>query len=217
MSVKLWESEMLTLAEYLKAPCASLSIPYWKAVRTAIPENMEIIHDRDFTRSAWSGYADTPYFRLYHDLRKIEQMIPEGIVFATAQPEDLEIICSVINRAYTDLQVTLAQLKGYTQLPVYNEQLWVLAREKVSNVCVGCGIADLDREAGELILEWIQVLPEYRQRGIGRAIVSELLCRGRGSADFATVSGKCSPAAPECLYRSCGFVGNDIWHILRKL
>ena len=34
-------------------------------------------------------------------------------------------------------------------------------------------------------------------------------------AKFATVSGKIrDPSDPERLYRKCGFVGTDIWHIL---
>jgi len=36
-------------------------------------------------------------------------------------------------------------------------------------------------------------------------------------AEFATVSGKVNNAtSPEILYRKCGFIGNDIWHILTK-
>ncbi|MBR4875433.1 MAG: hypothetical protein IKU95_02975, partial [Clostridia bacterium] len=54
-----------------------------------------------------------------------------------------------------------------------------------------------------------------RRKGIGQAIVSELLRRMADLADFATVSGKVnSVTQPEKLYRKCGFCGNDIWHIL---
>lgn len=82
---------------------------------------------------------------------------------------------------------------------------------------MGCGIAEYDREIGELILEWIQVLPEYRGKGVGRAIVKTILNRKRGIAQFATVSGKAGgDSGPEKLYRSCGFVGRDYWHVLRS-
>lgn len=51
----------------------------------------------------------------------------------------------------------------------------------------------------------------------GQLIVNELLKRMMGIADFATVSGKVNnPTSPEILYRKCGFVGDDIWHILTK-
>ena len=65
------------------------------------------------------------------------------------------------------------------------------------------------------ILEWIQVLPQYRGKKIGQLIVTELLFRMKDVADFATVSGKVdNETNPEALYRKCGFVGNDLWHIL---
>ncbi|MGN0628125.1 MAG: GNAT family N-acetyltransferase [Oscillospiraceae bacterium] len=80
-----------------------------------------------------------------------------------------------------------------------------------------CGIADFDREIGELVLEWIQVLPEYRRRGLGKMLVNELLCRMGNRAKFATVSGRAdSPSNPEALYRKCGFAGNDVWHVLHR-
>ena len=74
-----------------------------------------------------------------------------------------------------------------------------------------------DNEAKEGILEWIQVIPAYRKREVGTAIVNQLLYRLSLKANFATVSGKAkNKTQPERLYRKCGFVGNDIWHILRK-
>ena len=64
-------------------------------------------------------------------------------------------------------------------------------------------------------MEWIQILPDYRGKKLGKMIVNELLCRMK-RAEFATVSGKINnPTNPERLYRSCGFIGNDIWHILK--
>ena len=102
--------------------------------------------------------------------------------------------------------------------------MWILVKESATGACVGCGIADFDPEAEELILEWIQVLPQYRQvlpqyrrKNIGTVIVKELLWRGRAYAKFATVSGKVeNETKPEALYRKCGFTGNDVWHVLRK-
>lgn len=100
---------------------------------------------------------------------------------------------------------------------MYCPKLWILVKESATGICVGCGIADFDAEAEELILEWIQVLPEYRGKNLGTAMVKELLWRGRGFAKFATVSGKVdNKTKPEALYRKCGFVGNDVWHVLHK-
>lgn len=100
---------------------------------------------------------------------------------------------------------------------MYCPKLWILVKESATGICVGCGIADFDAEAEELILEWIQVLPEYCGKNLGTAMVKELLWRGREFAKFATVSGKVdNKTKPEALYRKCGFAGNDVWHILHK-
>ena len=67
------------------------------------------------------------------------------------------------------------------------------------------------------MLEWIQVSKEHRERHLGTYIVKELLWRMKDIADFVTVSGKCNnPSNPEALYRRCGFVGTDVWHILKN-
>ena len=79
------------------------------------------------------------------------------------------------------------------------------------------GIAELDTDIKEGILEWIQVSPEYRGKGLGKFIVNELLWRMRDKADFVTVSGKVdNPTNPRELYKTCGFADEEIWHVLRK-
>ena len=123
----------------------------------------------------------------------------------------------LINDSYTDIKVNQELIKSYMKTPVYCKDLWIMVKEKTTDQYVGCGIADYDTETKELILEWIQVLPQYRGRKIGQIIVNELLLRMKGIADFATVSGKIdNKTKPEMLYRKCGFVGNDVWHILHK-
>lgn len=206
---------MLPLNEYLTDPCGTLSIPYWKASKISVPPDMEILHERDFVPGSFLSHQR--YFRLLYDLRSVCAPDLTRVHFITAQSTDTDTIVSVINRSYQDIQVTPVQIQGYRSTEVFDPDLWVLALHKDSEECVGCGIADFDQTAGELILEWIQVLPEFRRQGIGRAIVHELLCRGREKARFATVSGKLDDSSsPETLYRSCGFTGTDIWHICRK-
>lgn len=207
---------MVTLQQYLSNPCGTLSVPYHKAKNTSVPEGMKIVHECDFDASDLKSYRDERYFRLYRDMKNIRITKADGFLIETVDRNDLANVVEVINRSYTDLSVTLEQIEGYTQTSVYDRNLWVLVREEQTGICVGCGIADFDAEIGELILEWIQVLPDYRKKGIGRAIVNTLLHRAKKAA-FATVSGKADdPTCPERLYRSCGFVGNDIWHVLRK-
>lgn len=72
-----------------------------------------------------------------------------------------------------------------------------------------------DRRVSEASLEWIQVHPGYRQRGVGRAIVTELVNRVADHVSFITVSGElASEHQPELLYRRCGFKGGDVWWLL---
>lgn len=48
-------------------------------------------------------------------------------------------------------------------------------------------------------------------------LVAELLKRLKPYANFTTVSGEVDNITNlERLYKSCGFVGDDIWHALRR-
>ena len=208
---------MITLTEYLNNPCGTLSIPYWKAKRITIPPDMKILHDRDFSSDILSKYTDEKYFRLYHNLNVIPKIATNDFELTTATQKDIKAIVQIINDSYTDISVNKELIKSYTKTPVYNENLWIMVKEKATGNFVGCSLADYDAEAKELVLEWIQVLPEYRGKKIGQLIVNELLFRMKDVADFATVSGKVdNETNPEVLYRKCGFVGNDVWHILHK-
>ena len=208
---------MITLTEYLNNPCGTLSIPYWKAKNIVIPPDMKILHDKDFIEDILSDYTDEKYFRLYHDLKGIPKITNDDFEITTATRKDIKSIVQIINDSYTDISVNKDLIKSYTQTPVFNEALWIMVKEKATGIYVGCGIADFDTETKELILEWIQVLPRYRGKKIGQLIVTELLFRMIDVADFATVSGKVDNMTnPEALYRKCGFVGNDVWHILHK-
>ena len=208
---------MITLAEYLNNPCGTLSIPYWKAKNITIPSEMKILHDKDFSADILSDYTDEKYFRLYHNLKEIPKIVTDDFDITTATQRDIKSIVQIINDSYTDISVSKELIKSYTTTPVYNASLWIMVKEKSTGKYVGCGIADFDTETKELILEWIQVLPQYRGKKIGQFIVTELLFRIKGVADFATVSGKVDNLTnPEALYRKCGFVGDDVWHILHK-
>lgn len=202
---------------YLDNPCATLSIPYWKQKSITMPPNMKIVHEKDYKREAFEEYKDEPYFRLLHDLKEIPEVELEDYTIKVVMLEDISFLVDVINQSYTDLSVTYEQLIEYTKTAVYDRDLWVLVKDNRDSRVVGCGMADLDNELKEGILEWIQVLPAYRGKKIGQLIVNELLKRMVGKAEFVTVSGKVNNVTnPEALYRRCGFEGDDVWHILTK-
>lgn len=160
---------------------------------------------------------DCIYFRLFHNLQDASLPCTDGVKIRTASQDDLPKIVSIINESYDDIAVTLNQMQNFQQSLVYAPEFWLLAVDSLTEETIGCGIADFDSEVGELILEWIQVLPKHRRKGVGSSLVNALLSRKPKGAVFATVSGKAdSPSNPEALYRSCGFTGQDYWHILTR-
>lgn len=204
----------MELQEYWKDPCRVASLPYWKQKNLTLPPHMKVVHEADFDPAMLEGYEEERYFRLLHRLENRAPTAVEGFALRTAREEDLSTIVDIIDRSYDYLTVDLAQMEGYRRTPVFEESLWLLAIDRATGEAVGCGIADFDPEAAEGILEWVQVLPAYRRRGIGKMLVTGLLSR-MPDARFATVSGKADdPTCPEFLYRACGFVGDDVWHIL---
>ena len=110
-----------------------------------------------------------------------------------------------------------AELKEYNRHLAHDPSLFVMLKDEETGAIAASGIAELDPRIGEGILEWIQVSPAARRRGLGRFVVSELLWRMRDKADFVTVSGRLNDASdPLALYKSCGFGEQAVWHILRK-
>lgn len=204
----------LTPERYLANPCRAASLPYWKAVSVNVPPFMRILHHDDYDPSAWAGYHDEPYFRLYHSLQELpEAPLPEGFFLSHATPEEFS---AHIAACYPSIRISADDLRACMQRPVCHPDLWLVIRD-ADGMIAASGIADLDRCIGEGVLEWIQVSDAYRRRGLGRCIVTELLRRMAGEARFATVSGQCNnPTRPEQLYRACGFTGRDVWHILQK-
>ena len=203
---------MITREEYLKDPCGTLSVPYWKWIGIEVPEHMRIIHHRDWN----GGEIGEQYFRLMHDLKHIPSVDTGCYEIVAATQADFDTISCVVNCCYQDMHMDRLWLSQLTKTPAYDPELWILVRHLQGGAIAGCAVADLDTACREGIIEWVQVLPEYQRQGVGMLMVSCLLERMRGKADFATVSGKLdNGTCPEKLYRKCGFTGDDIWHIIR--
>lgn len=161
---------------------------------------MKVLHQDDFKESEYRQYMDEPYFRLSHDLQGLSApALPEGYSLSFAAPRDF---AAHINSCYDGIGITEAELRSYTTRPVYDAALWLAVKDDQTGNIVATGIAELDRETGEGVLEWIQVSGSHRGYGLGSYLVSELLYRMKGKAKFATVSGQCrNPANPEDLDR----------------
>lgn len=208
---------MLSIEEYKRDPCKSLSLPYWKAQNISIPSNMKIVHDAAWEPAMLNHYTEERFFRIIHCLKNIPAYSVPGVRLETLSPARTEELADMINRSYThsNIHISAEQLQSMTQTPVYCPALWIGAF--FGEMLAGSILCDYDAHTGEAVIEWLQVLPAYRGKGIAAALICEALKRMRGMAEFATVSGACAnPTNPEKVYRKCGFEGDNIWHILTE-
>ncbi len=205
----------LTREQYLENPCRAASIPYWKTACISVPDNMKIVHDSEFDTELLKRYNDEPYFRMQHPMLEVEPVsLPRGY---SLQEASVSEFVEHINSCYENIGITMPDMQCNMLREQYSPELWLAVKEDGRGRIVATGIAELDREIGEGVLEWIQVSKDYRRCGLGSYLVLELLWRMRKAARFVTVSGKCNDTNhPERLYRKCGFGGNDVWHILRE-
>ena len=121
----------MTLQDYLRDPCGTLSIPYWKNKTVQVPNFMRIVHARDYDTDAFAEYTDEPYFRLKHDLHDIP-LADKRFICRTAGEDDLPLMAEIINRSYTDLSVTVEQLQGYRNTPAFAPDLWIIVQDAAS-------------------------------------------------------------------------------------
>ena len=206
----------LSREAYLRDPCGTLSIPYWKCQAMTPCPGLRILHDRAFSGTP-AGWMDTPYFRLLHLLRDIPDFpAPTCYALLTAAEAEDTALADLICACYPDIRVKAGEVTAWRRKSVYRPELWITARTGKGKLA-GAAIGEYDSETEEAVVEWVQVRAEYRGCGLGKSLVCELLRRIARIAAFATVSGKQGgPTAPEALYRACGFTGNDVWHVLRR-
>jgi len=210
---------MISKEDYLKDPCGTLSIPFYKAKKIKVPENMKIINGKNLKCGKLSfnrhEYIEELYFRLMHRFENlIEIKIPDDFYLAEIKTDELY---NHINSCYENTHISLKDLNELIKSEVFDEELIVVLKSIETDEVAASGIAVIDKELKEGVLEWIQVSEKYRRMGFGAFIVNYLLNKMAGKADFATVSGKVqNKYNPENLYRKCGFEGDDVWHILRR-
>ena len=204
----------ISIKQYLADPCRTLATAFWKEAHFPKPQGLQIFHADD----APTGFAKdaTSYFRLIHHLQNIPNTtLPAHFALRNViLPQEAATAAEIINQSYPDMAQTAERVISWTNYPVFDKDLWLFIWDETTNSPAALGIADFDSSIGEGSLEWIQVLPEYRGRGLGQNIVTGLLTRLKNKAKFATVSGqKDNPSDPEGLYRKCGFTGSDIWYV----
>ena len=160
----------------------------------------------------------TAFFRLIHNGKPPKCVCPEGFHYQFVNPdEDLPGVASFINRCYENISLNEKIVESWLDHPVYDPNLWVWIKETCTGRFAALGIAEIDHRVPEASLEWVQVHPDFQKRGLGKAVIGELLRRVSPRVDFTTVSGEVNnPSSPEILYRRTGFEGSDVWWLLKK-
>lgn len=200
---------------YLTNPCKASSLPFWKTNLVKIPENMKVVLEDDLQSVDVQKYSDERFFKLLHRMNDIEKPVLDSryeMVYGKVSE-----YAKHIADCYDDIGISPEELADYQNHEVYDRDLWIAVTERGRNTIIASGIAEMDKDINEGILEWIQVSPEYRGKGLGKFVVNELLWRMRDKADFVTVSGKVdNPTNPNGLYKACGFTDEEIWHVMRR-
>lgn len=206
---------MIDIKDYLKDPCGTIGLPYWKYIKSKLNSNIIIVHDRSLSKEKLQLRSPNKILRLVHNLENLEEIEIAGFyVREVDTSRELDLVVDIINSSYDDISVDKDEVLAFTREPVFHKCLWQFVIDKVSNEPVALGIGDFHFGLMEGSLEWIQVLPQYRNIGIGKMLVMELLKNLHNKGNFATVSFQSTNnSIPEKLYRSCGFVGDDLYHI----
>jgi len=159
------------------------------------------------------------YFRIIHRNRPVQvKKLPSGFHTVNVNiDKEADAVAEIIRNCYEGFNPSVQSVQNWASYPVYDRDSWIWVIDERKGIPVGLGIAEVDCDIREASLEWIQVLPEYRGRGLGECMVLELLDRLHDRVEFTTVSGEVeNQTNPEGLYRRCGFRGDDIWWLLRR-
>jgi len=215
--------------EHLEAWTEDSLLIYWDAQHIWTPAAppallvapaLAVVHSRYASHLTLSSdYTIQRFFRLSLSGNLAEIGLPERFAFEPVKlPEQSALVAEVIGRSYVHLRPTQDEVVRWLGEPVFAPDLWEWITDRRINQPAGLGIAELDTRVGEASLEWIQVLPEFRGQGLAKALVSHLVARIAGRVPLITVSGEAdNPSDAEYLYRRCGFHGQDVWWIVRRL
>lgn len=179
-----------------------------------------ILHEDYLSAIPAEGFAvQKAFFRLIHKNQPRPTVeLPSGFFIANVEADtESEEVAEFIGKCYDGLHPSTQCVQDWTRHPVFDRNSWIWVIDEEKDIPAGLGIAEVDLAVREASLEYIQVLPEYRKKGLGKCIVLELLVRLDGRVEFTTVSGEVvNRMNAESLYRRCGFSGNDAWWLLRR-
>jgi GNAT superfamily N-acetyltransferase len=179
-----------------------------------------LIHQDFLDSDIVAGFATRqPYFRLLHRHQNLQTAeLPDGFRFVPIKTEnELALVSSLIAQHYGERETP--SVESWRARPVFTPDLWLWVMDTKTDSPVGLGIAELDVNFREASLEWVQILPAYRGKGLGKSVVVELLRRVAFRADFTTIASEMEFSereTPGVFYRKCGFSGEDVWWLLGR-
>ncbi len=184
---------------------------------------LALMHQDFLDSPTVAGFAQTrqPYFRLLHDHAEIPQgALPDGFRFDSVQfPLERDRVLAMIAHADGDGKPGTDTVESWLLPPVYEADFWLWVKDTQIGAPVALAAGVLDREIGEAVLTWVQVIPAYQGRGLAAALVSELLGRSAAKARFTTVSSVFDfreRENPGGFFRQFGFAGADVWWLLSR-
>jgi len=158
------------------------------------------------------------YFRLQHSGTELPAVLSSQYYYEDVNIEkECHMVSDFIGKCYENIKPSEKRVKSWTETGVFDNSLWLWIKEKGSGTPVALGIAEKDVINGEGSLEYIQVDPAFRGKGLCKALVNELVHRLYTKISIITVSGDLYNISNcEAVYRKCNFEGDSVWSVLKK-
>lgn len=157
-------------------------------------------------------------YRLSHhgQVNKVTAL-PDGISWAAAEPAQAEAIATFITRCDPAYQPDAQTIQSWAESPAYSPDFWRWLKDANGDP-VGLIIAEYDRTLPEAAIEGVYIRPDQRGRGLGRAMVTQVVQQAASAgAAFTTVTGTVEDRDnPGAFFRRCGFTGRDVWWYLSR-
>jgi predicted N-acetyltransferase YhbS len=125
-------------------------------------------------------------------------------------PQVLSAIADIINES-TNGNLTSKSIEKWTEISVFDPELWIGAINNKSNDMVGIGISTYNPSVHETDLDWFYIRKNFQGKRIGTMLVQETISRCIKKSREIRVAG----TADE-FYVKCGFVPRDSWYYLTK-
>jgi 8-oxo-dGTP diphosphatase len=141
---------------------------------------------------------------------------PSGLVIRRAQPDDYEHVVDLMKLIPADAGMDSTKREYVMDELRHNPSLEVWVAESENHAVVGFCALSFAKTLIEMRawLDALAVEPEYRRRGVGRALFELAVrrSRARGAAQLLVDSSRGSPTAQD-FYRAVGFDAEDIERI----